>query len=148
MLAGGLGDGASFHTSAQVMQKSIHIRQALTDTLNHMANVHFGFKYGYWFSEHELPWQFDFYSDMSAASTEALSNKQTRMNTLSLVASALAAVKELGLDKDSVQMLLEDIGGLDAIQAEKLANSIMKAAKEGAEAVGWQPDDEGDANEL
>lgn len=139
MLSGGLGDGASFHTSAQVMQKSIHIRQAFTDCLNHMANVHFGSKYGHWFAEHELPWQFDFYSDMSAASTEALTNKQTRMNTLSLVAAALAAVKELGLDQETVQLLLEDIGGMDAVQAQKLALSIMKAAASGAESVGWQP---------
>lgn len=140
MLSGGLGDGGFFHTSAQVMQKSIHIRQAFTDTLNHMANVHFGAKYGRMFHEHELPWQFDFYSDMSAGSTEALTNRQTRMNTLSLVAAALSAVKEIGLDELSAQLLLEDIGGLDAVQANKIAKSIMKAAQEGAETVGWNGD--------
>lgn len=127
-LAGGLGDGAMFHTSAQVMQKSIHIRQAFTRTLNHMANIHFGHKYGYMFNAHELPWQFEFYSDMSAASTEALTNKQTRSNTLALFGQAIGALSELNLGKEANFLLLSKIGGCDDEEAELLSQALSKKA--------------------
>lgn len=126
-LAGGLGDGATFHTSAQVMQKSIMIRQALTDFLNQVADLHWGWKYGVTFEGNERPWQWEFYSDMSAASTEALTNKQTRMNTMALTAQALGALKEIGLDAKTNQMLLEDVGGYDTDKAIQLSQALSSA---------------------
>lgn len=121
MLAGGLGDGAAFHTSAQIMRRSMLIRQAIIDSFNFLMSLHWGLKYGEFFKDGGYPWQFDFYSDQSAAATEALTNKQTRMNTLAITAQSLAALKELGLKKESVQSMLEDIGGLDIEQAERIA---------------------------
>lgn len=130
MLAGGLGDGASFHTSAQIMRRSMLIRQALIDAFNFLMQLHWGIKYGEYFKEGEYPWQFDFYSDQSAATTEALTNKQTRMNTLAIITQALSSLKELGLDKTSVQILLEDIGGMDVEQAERIATSFGETLSE------------------
>jgi len=127
MLAGGLGDGASFHTSAQVMQRSIMIRQALTDFLNQVADLHWGWKYGVTFEGNDRPWKWEFYSDMSAASTEALTNKQTRMNTMALTAQALGALKEIGLDAKANQMLLEDVGGYDTDKAMQLSQALSAA---------------------
>lgn len=140
MLAGGLGDGAAFHTSAQVMQRSIMIRQALSDCLNQIADLHWGLKYGVTFNGAERPWKWEFYSDMSAANTEALTNKQTRMNTLALTAQALGALKEMGMDAKANQMLLEDVGGYDADKAEKLAKALSAAPQPGADGTnGGQP---------
>lgn len=136
MLAGGLGDGAAFHTSAQVMQRSILIRQAFTQFLNDIAILHFGLKYGIQFDRNNLPWKFDFYSDMSAASTEALTNRQTRMNSLTLTAQALGTIKDIGLKGKAVLMLLEDIGGLDTDKAKLLADALEDAQKAAAEAGG------------
>lgn len=127
-LAGGLGDGSAFHTSAQIGQKSIHIRTSLTKALNHAANLHFGYKYGYMFQPHEIPWKFEFYSDISAASTEALTNKQTRSNTMAMFTNALAGLKELRLNKESNFILLSKIGGCDDEEAEILVDSLEKAA--------------------
>ncbi|WP_019518719.1 hypothetical protein [Faucicola boevrei] len=124
MLAGGLGDGASFHTSAQIMRRSMLIRQALIDSYNQLMSLHWGIRYNEYFYDGDYPWQFDFYSDQSAAATEALNNKQTRMNTVALMAQSLSALREVGLKKDSVRVILEEVGGLDTEQAEKLAQDL------------------------
>ncbi|WP_337081518.1 hypothetical protein [Acinetobacter pittii] len=129
-LAGGLGDGAAFHTSAQIGQKSIHIRTSLTKALNHAANLHFGYKYGYMFQPHEIPWKFEFYSDISAASTEALTNKQTRSNTMAMFTNSLASLKELRLNKDSNFIILSKIGGCDDDEAEILVDALDKSAEQ------------------
>lgn len=129
-LAGGLGDGAAFHTSAQIGQKSIHIRTSLTKALNHAANLHFGYKYGYMFHPHEIPWKFEFYSDISAASTEALTNKQTRSNTMAMFTNALGGLKELRLNKQSNFIILSKIGGCDDEEAEILVDALDKSAEQ------------------
>lgn len=129
-LAGGLGDGAAFHTSAQIGQKSIHIRTSLTKALNHAANLHFGYKYGYMFQPHEIPWKFEFYSDISAASTEALTNKQTRSNTMAMFTNSLAGLKELRLNKQSNFIILSKIGGCDDDEAEILVDALDKSAEQ------------------
>ncbi|MCU4334806.1 hypothetical protein [Acinetobacter pittii] len=129
-LAGGLGDGAAFHTSAQIGQKSIHIRTSLTKALNHAANLHFGYKYGYMFQPHEIPWKFEFYSDISAASTEALTNKQTRSNTMAMFTNSLASLKELRLNKESNFIILSKIGGCDDDETEILVDALDKSAEQ------------------
>lgn len=162
MLAGGLGDGAAFHTSAQVMQRSILIRQALTACLNELTLLHIGIKHGFQFDANDLPWEFQFYSDMSAATTEALTNRQTRMNSLTMTAQALGALKDIGLKGEAVVMLLEDVGGLDADKAKLLADGLEAAQKEAQEAAmngghpggmggdggDGQPGDEGDTGDA
>lgn len=148
MLAGGLGDGAAFHTSAQVMQKSVHIRQAFTKTMIQVVNIHFGYKYGITFSEQDLPFKFEFYSDMSAASTEQLNNKQTRANMLAMYGSAIAQLKDLNLSHEANQLLLTDIAGMDDHEAELIASAIEGAkevdAEQGADAInqGSEPEPE------
>lgn len=129
-LAGGLGDGAAFHTSAQIGQKSIHIRTALTETFNNIVNLHFGYKYGYMFKPHEIPWKFEFYSDISAATTEALTNKQTRSNTLAMFSQSLSALKDLQLDKPSNFALLTKIGGCDDEDAVLFSEALEKTIDE------------------
>lgn len=132
MLAGGLGDGAAFQTSAQIMRRSLLIRQALIDAFNHVMAIHWGIKYGEHFKDGEYPWQFDFFSEQSAAATQALNNKQSRANTLTIQAQALMTLKELGLDKETTQLMLEDEMGLDIGLAEKIALSMTaKPPEEG-----------------
>ena len=124
MLAGGLGDGAAFHTSAQIMRRSTLIRQACIDAFNHLMVIHWGIKHGEYFNSNEYPWQFDFYSDQNAAATQALNNKQNRANTTTVQAQAIQMLKDLGLDKETIQLILEDSMGYDIELAEKIATSI------------------------
>ena len=124
MLAGGLGDGAAFHTSAQIMRRSTLIRQACIDAFNHLMSIHWGIKHGEYFNSNEYPWQYDFYSDQNAAATQALNNKQNRANTTTVQAQAIQMLKDLGLDKETIQLILEDSMGYDIELAEKIATSI------------------------
>ena len=124
MLAGGLGDGAAFHTSAQIMRRSTLIRQACIDAFDHLMTIHWGIKYGEYFDSKEYPWQYDFYSDQNAAATQALNNKQNRANTTTVQAQAIQMLKDLGLDKETIQLILEDSMGYDIELAEKIATSI------------------------
>lgn len=128
MLTGGLGDGAAFHTSAQIMRRSMLIRMALTNAFDELMSIHFGLVYGEYFHRGNYPWRFDFYSDQSAAATEALSNRQARMNMVIMKAQAIQSLKELGLSKENLQAILEDDGGMDYEAAQNLASNV--AAKE------------------
>ena len=89
MLSGGLGNGGFISTSIQTMRRSIMIRQALTEFLDQLLNLDWGYRFGEMFEEGNYPWQFDFYSDQTAAAAEAANTKQTRMNTLMLVSQGL-----------------------------------------------------------
>lgn len=126
MLSGGLGDGVSFNTSAQVAQRSIIIRRALTDCLNHIIAMHFGYKYGMVFKKGQYPWQIKFYSDISASSQEALNNKNVRANTLMAVSQSIAQLKEVGLDENSNRHLLSDILGLDDENAIEISKALSR----------------------
>lgn len=127
MLSGGLGDGVSFNTSAQMMQRAALIRQANTPTINHIINMHFGYKYGITFKPGRYPWKIEFYSDISAAAEQALNNKNTRAATLMSIAQAIAILKDLGLDPKVNKILLTTILGLDDDEAENISHSLGKA---------------------
>ncbi|WP_199506823.1 MULTISPECIES: hypothetical protein [unclassified Psychrobacter] len=130
MLAGGLGDGAAFHTSAQIMRRSPLIRSALTDGYNHLMSVHWGIKYGKYFAEGDYPWQINFYSDQTAAATQALTNRQNRANTTLLQTQVFMAIRELGLDFYGTQMMLEDEMGYDSDKAARIAKYICAQAQQ------------------
>lgn len=129
-LAGGLGDGAAFHTSAQVMQRAALIRQSLSDSLNRFCNIHMAKKYGKAFNMGDLPWKIEFYSDISAAATEALNNKNTRANTLMMTGQSIQVLKDLNLDENTNVMLLDDYLGMDSETAVHVAASMKKAKDE------------------
>ncbi|MFV5348613.1 hypothetical protein [Acinetobacter soli] len=129
MLAGGLGDGAAFHTSAQVMQRSALIRQAISEPLIDLIIMHFAYKYKKVFTRADLPFKIEFYSDISAAATEALNNKNTRANTLMMSTQSIAALKELKLNRESNHMLLTEYLGMDDAKADLLTTSIEDSAK-------------------
>lgn len=136
MLAGGLGDGAAFHTSAQIMRRSTLIRQACIDAFNHLMTIHWGIKHGEYFDSKEYPWQFDFYSDQNAAATQALNNKQNRANTTTIQAQAIQMLKDLSLGKETVQLILEDSMGYDIELAEKIAIAINAPPMDGEHPAG------------
>lgn len=140
LISGGLGDGAAFHTSAQVMQNSALIRQAVTEPLIDLCIMHFAYKYGVVYKREDLPFKIDFYSDISAAATEALNNKNTRASTFQMFTTGIAGLKDLDLDLDTNTMLLTEILGLDDVQAIKIAESVERA-KSNQAAINQPPED-------
>lgn len=127
MLAGGLGEGSAFQTNAQVMQRAMLIRQAATPAINHIINMHFGYKYGFTFKPGMYPWKVEFYSDISAAAEQALTNKNTRAATMMAVTQAIAILKELALEPKVNKILLTTILGLDDDEAVRISESLGKA---------------------
>ena len=127
MLAGGLGDGAAFHTSAQIMRRSYRIRQAVTEFINDLIRLDWAYAYGDWLEPIDYHWQIEFYSDVSAGNTEAITNRQNRMNSLMITGQAVQMIKDLGLPEKQTASLLEKIGGMDLEEAESLANAMVAA---------------------
>lgn len=127
LISGGLGDGAAFHTSAQVMQNSILIRQAVSEPLIDLCIMHFAYKYGKSFQRNQLPFKIEFYSDIGAAATEALDNKNTRAGITAVTLGALQQAKDLGLSKDSTFILLTEYLGMDDQQAKVIVNDLDAA---------------------
>ena len=140
MLSGGLGDGAAFHTNAQVMRRSILIRQAYTQMLNDLAVLDWAYNYGEWLDQDEYPWQFEFYSDQSAAANEMNTNRNNRSNTMMLLGQALQILRDTGLSEETNKMLLEDVAGLDMDKAEMIAKDLAKAKKEDDQLNGGESD--------
>ena len=150
LLSGGLGNGGFVSTSIQTMRRSMMIRQAATDYLNQLLNLDWGYRFGEMFEENQYPWQIEFYSDQTAAATEASQNKQNRMNTLSLVGQSLSAIKEVGLDAKTTAMLLESVGGFDLEQAQAIAKSLSGAGGQPSEddTQDDQPNDSTNTNDA
>lgn len=137
LISGGLGDGGAFHTSAQSMQQSALIRQSLTEPLISFCLMHFAYKHGKVFKRGDLPFKIEFYSDISAAATESLNNKQTRASTTSLITNVLLQMKDLGLGEETNRYLLTDSLGMDDDPAMKIAKELAKKSNnEGANGEG------------
>lgn len=130
MLSGGLGDGASFHTSAQIMRRSGLVRQATKQMLDDLIALDWGYAFNEVFDENELPWNVEFYSDQSASATEQLTNQQNRMNGLILKSQAMAQLKELNLGVDATARLLERDGGMDYDEAMMVAEALDRKPEE------------------
>ncbi len=127
MLAGGLGDGASFHTSSQIMKRSMMIRQACKAMLNDLIALDWGQVYGEVFDdEQDYVWDIQFYSDQSSAMTEIISNNQARMGALSLQVATMLQLKETGLSEPVMADLLERNGGFDYEVAKSIAKDLAK----------------------
>lgn len=134
MLSGGLGDGAMFHTSAQIMLRSQRGRIALKEFVNELIALDWLYAYGEKFSTPlDYPWNVEFYSDQSAAMTEQLNNQNSRIQSALLKASLIAELKGLTLSVEVMTDHLEHDGGFDFDQAEAIAQDIYAQRENGVE---------------
>lgn len=143
MLSGGLGEGGFFHTAAQVAQRAVLQRQGMTGYVNEMMQLHMQFKHGVRFDPNDLPWEVQYFSTIAASTTEAENNRQTRMGSLGMATQSLAGLKDLGLDAQTTQRLLED-AGWDYDTAQSLAAALAKAQGGGEGPAGAGDDDQFD----
>lgn len=126
-LAGGLGEGGFFRVSAQVAERSRMIRNALTNTINDIIDIHLYKKSGLAFDANERLWSINFYSGISALENERQSTKLSAMNTGGILIQSLAQIKELGLPKDVVKHLLSTQMLLDENSANMVADGLASA---------------------
>lgn len=132
MLSGGIGDGAAFHTSSQIMRRSMYIRQSAVQLVNNIMHIDWGFCYNEQFDAGELdfPWQVEFSSTQSAAVTEENTNKQTQMNTSLLKIQVINSLKESYLSEETMQYILEKDAGFNYDDACRVAADIAKSRPE------------------
>jgi hypothetical protein len=133
MLSGGIGDGAAFHTSSQIMRRSMYIRQSAVQFANDIMHIDWGYCYNEQFEAGELdyPWQIEFSSTQSAAVTEENTNKQTQMNTSLLKIQVINSLKESDLSEETMQYILEKDAGFNYDDSCRIAADIAKSRLNG-----------------
>jgi hypothetical protein len=134
-LAGGLGDGGFFRTSAQAAERARIIRAAFTDFANHIIRVHLVQKHGLDFGE-AMPWKIEFAGGISAYETEQARTRADKMNATALAVQTFAQMKDLGLDAAAMENIMTTMMGMDLTQAQLLSKALESAIKKAADAQG------------
>lgn len=139
LLSGGLGEGGFFRVSAQVAERSRMIRNAVTQAINDLIDIHLYKKSGLAFSDADRPWAINFYSGISAQQKEAQDTKLSMMNTGGILIQTLAQLKELGLSPEVVKHLLSTQMMLDENSADLVAKGLASAKPpEGQDGLGGE----------
>ena len=139
LLSGGLGEGGFFRVSAQVAERSRMIRNAVTQAINDLIDIHLYKKSGLAFSDADRPWTINFYSGISAQQKEAQDTKLSMMNTGGILIQTLAQLKELGLSPEVVKHLLSTQMMLDENSADLVAKGLASAKPpEGQDGLGGE----------
>jgi hypothetical protein len=132
-MAGGLGEGGFFRTSAQAAERARVIRASLSDFFNHIIDVHTYRKYGGMvFAPNDRPWAINFYGSISALENEQQTTRAASMNGGLLLAQAMQQCKELGMTKEQFEHYLIKEMKLDEADA-KLYAPMIEQAPPGAE---------------
>lgn len=134
-MAGGLGEGGFFRTSAQVGEKARVIRTSMTDGFNHILNVHTALRYGTVFSPSERPWLINFAGSISALENERQNTRMTQANTTALLTQTLDQLKNMGCPEDVAVAILVQEAGIDEDRAKTYAK-LMNSSRPGEEGGG------------
>lgn len=126
-MAGGLGEGGFFRTSAQAAERSRMLRVALIGALEHVIRVHLYLKDGTVFSEADKPWEIKFWSGISALEKEKQETFTNAVNTAALLTQTLTGLRDLGMDEKANILLLKNYAGMDEADAEDIAKALGKA---------------------
>lgn len=135
-LSGGLGEGGFFRVSAHAAERSRVIRTSLSQTFNHIADIHTMRRYGVVFDSASRPWQINYFGSISAYEAEKQRTRADSMNAGMLLAQSMQMLKDMGASKEVMVEFLTKTMMLDEEQATLYA-SIVDA----------KPDDGGMGNE-
>lgn len=131
-LAGGLGDGGFFRTSAQIGESSRTIRTAQEEFYNSLIDIHTYKKYGFIFDKNSRPFSINFYGSISALEAEKQRTKAETMNGGLILVQAMQQFKEMGATKQMMKHFLCQSMMLDESDAEMYA-SIVEASNGGGD---------------
>lgn len=137
-MAGGLGEGGFFRSSAQVAERARTIRVALAEFFNEIADIHTLKKYGVVFPPSERPWSFNFYGSISALEAELQRTRSESMGVGLMLLQGMQSLQEMaqnGASKEMITDFLTDIMSLDEDQAEIYTESLMKKKEGGDEFI-------------
>ena len=121
-MSGGLGEGGFFRTSAQAAEQARAIRQALTDWINHVLDVHCLHKYGVVY-QNKL-WEINFYGSISALEAEKQRTMVDKANYGGLLMQSMQMMKDMGADQKLMAVFLEKTMGLDEDVAKEFSRIV------------------------
>lgn len=127
-MAGGLGEGGFFRSSAQVGERARVIRTALTGFYNHIIDVHTAIKFGAVFPASKRPWVINFYGSIAALETERSRTRMDAVNSGAMLVQAMDQLKNLGASEEIAAEFLAKTMALDDEQA-KLYAKLMTTAR-------------------
>ncbi|HEY4530142.1 MAG TPA: hypothetical protein VIG97_07420 [Luteimonas sp.] len=105
-MAGGLGEGGWFRTSAQAAERARVIRVALEEFFNGIIDIHTMRRYGVVFGAHERPWEIQFYGSISALESERQKTRADAMNAALMLAQGIQLMKDMGANKKIMELFL------------------------------------------
>lgn len=129
-MAGGLGEGGFFRTSAQVGERARIIRTALTEFFMHVIDVHCALRYGTIFPVNQRPYQINYAGSISALEAERTQTRMTQANTTLLLTQTLDQLKNMGADEATCEAILVQEAGIDADRAKTYAK-LMTSKRPG-----------------
>lgn len=131
-MAGGLGEGGWFRTSAQVAERARVIRVSLEDFFNSVIDIHTLKRYGMVFDAGERPWEIQFYGSISALESERQRTRSEAMNSGLLLAQGIQLMKDMGANKKIMELFLTKTMLVDEDEAKVYAG-ITELMPKGAE---------------
>jgi len=134
-MAGGLGEGGWFRTSAQVAERARVIRVSLEEFINSIIDIHTLKRYGMVFEPGERPWEVQFYGSISALEAERQRTRSEAMNSGLLLAQGIQLMKDMGADKKIMELFLVKTMLVDEDEAKVYAG-ITELMPKGAEMGG------------
>lgn len=135
-MAGGLGEGGFFRTSAQAAESARVIRVALEQFFNQIIDIHCLKRYGFVFHEAERPWEINFFGSISALEREKQSARMDQMNAGLVLAQGMQTMKDMGADEAIMKEFLVGEMSLDEKRAEMFAK-IVNMKKPGEDENGF-----------
>lgn len=136
-LAGGLGEGGFFRTSAQIAERARIIRTALSECFNQIIDIHTLKRYGMVFDDTNRPWQINFFGSISAYEAEKTNTRMQAQNAGAILVQTLQQAKELGFDENQMKEFLAKTMQLDEDQAEMYAKIVnVKPEEQGGGGMG------------
>lgn len=123
-MAGGLGEGGWFRTSAQVAERARVIRVSLEDFFNAVIDIHTMKRYGVVFDAGERPWEIQFYGSISALEAERQRTRSDAMNSGLLLAQGIQLMKDMGANKKIMKLFLTKTMLVDEEEANVYAQIV------------------------
>lgn len=123
-MAGGLGEGGFFRTSAQAAERARIIRVALAEFFNHVIDIHTMRRYGMVFNPSDRPWAINFFGSISALEAEKQRTRTDSMNAGMLLAQGMQMMREMGASKEVMVEFLTKAMMLDEDQAKLYATIV------------------------
>lgn len=130
-MAGGLGEGGFFRTSAQVAERARVIRASATDFVEQIIQAHIVAKYGAFFDNADKFWDVNFFGSIAALEAEKRDSMNIAMSAGATMIQTLQQAKDMGMSKDAMKLFLTRQMMVDEDLAEVYVNFEAPPQDEG-----------------